>query len=57
MNSLITKTCLLLVIGMLIIGCEKKKSQTTEPVTVETTQAAEEQPATASVGQPQSHLE
>jgi len=53
MNSLIMKMCLLLVIGLLIIGCEKKEGQTTEPVTVETIQAAKEQPATASAGQPQ----
>ena len=53
MNSLIARICLLLVTGLLIIGCEKKESQTAEPATVETPQVAEEQPATASVGAPQ----
>ena len=53
MSNLITKICLLLVTGLLIVGCEKEESQTAEPVAVETIQAAKEQPATASAGQAQ----
>jgi len=40
MNGSIKKLSLLLVIGLLVIGCEKKEDQSTGPVEVKTTTAA-----------------
>ena len=43
----------MLITGLLILGCEKKESQTPEPAAVETKQVAEKQSDTASAEKPQ----
>ena len=53
MNCSIKTSGLLLLMGLLIIGCEKKESQTSEPIEKLTTTPAQEQSVTTAAGRTQ----